>query len=53
MLLMFRSANRIEGKLLSNELENRVEKLEKTMKSTNKLVEQITAFLFKEKPEAK
>ncbi len=53
MLLMFRSANRIEGKLLSNDLENRIEKLEKTMKSTIKLVEQITTFLFKEKPEAK
>jgi hypothetical protein len=53
MLLMFRSANRIEGKLLSSDLEERVEKLERTTKSTTKLVEQITMFLFKEKPETK
>ena len=49
MLLMFRSANRIEGKIISNDIEKRVEELEKTMKSTGKLVEQITGFLFKEK----
>ena len=49
MLLMFRSANRIEGKIISNDIEKRVEELEKTMKSTSKLVEQITGFLFKEK----
>jgi hypothetical protein len=49
MLLMFRSANRIEGKIISNDIEKRVEDLEKTMKSTGKLVEQITGFLFKEK----
>jgi hypothetical protein len=48
MLLMFRSANRIEGKIISNDLEKRVEKLEKTAESTEKLVEQITGFLFKE-----
>jgi hypothetical protein len=51
ILLMFRSANRIEGKIISNDLEKRVEELEKTMKSTGKLVEQITGFLFKEKKE--
>jgi uncharacterized protein YicC (UPF0701 family) len=49
MLLMLRSANRIEGKIMSNDLEKRVAQLEKTVKSTSKLVEQITAFLFKEK----
>ena len=49
MLLMFRSANRIEGKIISNDLERRVVELEKTVKSTGKLVEQITGFLFKEK----
>jgi hypothetical protein len=49
MLLMFRSANRIEGKIISNDLETRVGELEKTAKSTAKLVEQITGFLFKEK----
>jgi uncharacterized protein YicC (UPF0701 family) len=49
MLLMLRSANRIEGKIMSNDLEKRVSQLEKTVKSTSKLVEQITAFLFKEK----
>ncbi|MCW4045365.1 MAG: hypothetical protein NWE94_07615 [Candidatus Bathyarchaeota archaeon] len=49
MLLMFRSANRIEGKILSSDLEKRITQLEKTAESTSKLVEQITAFLFKEK----
>lgn len=49
MLLMFRSANRIEGKIISRDLERRVEELEKTVSSTGRLVEQITGFLFKEK----
>jgi hypothetical protein len=49
MLLMFRSANRIEGKIMSNDLEKRVAQLEKTAMSTSKSIEQITAFLFKEK----
>lgn len=49
MLLMLRSANRIEGKIMSSDLEKRVAQLEKTAQSTSKLVEQITAFLFKEK----
>jgi hypothetical protein len=49
MLLMFRSANRIEGKIISNDLEKRVAELEKTAKAQGKLVEQITGFLFKEK----
>lgn len=49
MLLMFRSANRIEGKIISNDLEKRIEKLEKTVKNQSKLVEQITGFLFKPK----
>jgi hypothetical protein len=46
MLLMFRSANRIEGKIISNDLEKRVEELEGTLKTQGKLVEQITGFLF-------
>ena len=49
MLLMFRSANRIEGKIMSSDLEKRIAQLEKTTQSTSKRVEQITAFLFKEK----
>ena len=49
MLLMFRSANRIEGKILSSDMEKRVEQLEKAGQSTSKLVEQITVFLFKAK----
>jgi hypothetical protein len=46
---MFRSANRIEGKIISSDWEKRLTDLEKTVNSTNKLVEQITGFLFKEK----
>jgi len=46
MLLMFRSANRIEGKIMSNDLEKRIQDLEKTNAIQTKLVEQITAFLF-------
>ena len=46
MLLMFRSANRIEGKIISNDLEKRIQDLEKTSATQTKLVEQITAFLF-------
>ena len=46
MLLMFRSANRIEGKIITNTLEKRVEELEKTVKNQSKLVDQITAHLF-------
>ena len=48
MLLMFRSANRIEGKIISNDLEKRIQDLEKTKTAATqtKLVEQITAFLF-------
>jgi len=53
MLLMFRSANRIEGKIISNDLQKKVEDLEKTVKSQSKLVDQITGFLFKPKPAAK
>ena len=49
MLLMFRSANRIEGKIMSNDLEKRVAALEEKLQATGKLVEQITGFLFKEK----
>ena len=46
MLLMFRSANRIEGKIMSNDLEKRIQELEKTAATQTKLVEQITAHLF-------
>lgn len=49
MLLMFRSANRIEGKIISGDLEKKVEELEKTVKNQAKLVDQITGFLFKPK----
>ncbi|MCW4004382.1 MAG: hypothetical protein NWE95_10770 [Candidatus Bathyarchaeota archaeon] len=49
MLLMFRSANRIEGKIISNDIEKRVLELEKTVKTQSKLIDQITAFLFKPK----
>ena len=52
MLLMFRSANRIEGKIISKDLEKRVATLEEKLQSTGKLVEQITGFLFKEKKPA-
>ncbi len=52
MLLMFRSANRIEGKIISNDLETRVADLEEKTRSTGKLVEQITGFLFKEKKDS-
>ncbi|MCW4028199.1 MAG: hypothetical protein NWE92_00930 [Candidatus Bathyarchaeota archaeon] len=50
MLLMFRSANRIEGRIISNDLDKRVQQLEKSSESTGKLVEQITEFLFTKKP---
>ena len=53
MLLMFRSANRIEGKIISNDLQRRIEEMEKTVKAQGKLVDQITGFLFKPKPAAK
>jgi hypothetical protein len=49
VMLMFRSANRIEGKIISNDLEKRVINVEDKLQSTSKLVEQITGFLFKEK----
>lgn len=46
MLLMFRSANRIEGKIISNDLERRIQDLEKAAAHQTKLIEQITAHLF-------
>jgi len=49
MILMFRSANRIENKKILNDLEKRVTEMEKTQQNQIKLVEQITAFLFKPK----
>jgi len=53
MFLMFRSANRIEGKIISNDLQKRVDELEKTTKDQGKLVDQITAFLFRPKNSVK
>ena len=53
MLLMFRSANRIEGKIMSNDLQKRIEKLEETSENQGKLVDQITGFLFKPKNQGK
>ena len=53
MLLMFRSANRIEGKIISSDIEKRVTELEKTSQNQSKLVDQITAFLFKPKTSKK
>ena len=53
ILLMFRTANRIEGKIISNDLEKRIAELEKTLKDQSKLVEQITGFLFKPKKRKK
>ena len=52
MLLMFRSANRIEGKIISNDWEKRLLDVEKNLNSTGKLVEQITGFLFTKKKKA-
>ncbi|MDR2708217.1 MAG: hypothetical protein LBB87_05690 [Nitrososphaerota archaeon] len=49
MILMFRSANRIENKNISKDIEKRITELEKTQQHQIKLVEQITAFLFKPK----
>ena len=46
MLLMFRSANRIEGKILSADIEKRLLTIEEKLQTTNKLVEQITGYLF-------
>ena len=53
MLLIFRLANLIEGKISSNDLEKRVQELEETIKKQNKLLEHITGFLFKPKPSNK
>jgi hypothetical protein len=49
MLLMFRSANRIEGRIISNSMEKRIEELEKTTEAQKKLIDQITAHLFRPK----
>jgi len=48
MMLMFRSANRIEGKILSADIEKRLATVEEKLQTTNKLVEQITGYIFKE-----
>ncbi|MEM2098986.1 MAG: hypothetical protein QXU99_04485 [Candidatus Bathyarchaeia archaeon] len=53
MLLMFRSANRIEGKIFTNDLEKRVEQLEKTTRFISEIIEQIPASLFKEKKKSR
>ena len=49
MMLMFRSANRIEGKIMGHDLEKRIADLEEKQQSTAGLINQITGFLFKEK----
>ncbi|MCL2172130.1 MAG: hypothetical protein LBH62_03720 [Nitrososphaerota archaeon] len=49
MMLMFRSANRIENQNITKDIEKRFTDLEKTQQNQMKLVEQITAFLFKPK----
>jgi len=49
LMLMFRSANRIENKNISKDIEKRITEIEKTQQNQMKLVEQITAFLFKPK----
>ena len=53
MLLMFRSANRIEGKIRSNELEKRVEKLEKAIEALTKQREELAKPLLESKEEPK
>lgn len=53
MLLMFRSANRIEGKIIAGDIEKKVEELEKQVLNQAKLVDQITGFLFKPKKQDK
>ncbi|MGE5554838.1 MAG: hypothetical protein ACM3UY_01050 [Methanocella sp.] len=53
MMLMFRSSNRIEGRILSSDLERRVAKLEETYNNQSKLVDQITGHLFAPKTVAK
>src|SRR3989337_4074221 len=54
MLLMFRSANRIEGRIMTGDLDRRIRELERAHNATDKLVEQITGFLFtkRKKPAA-
>lgn len=49
MLLMFRSANRIEGRIMTSDLDKRMKDLERGLNATEKLVEQITGFLFKKR----
>ena len=46
MMLMFRSANRIEGKIISGDIEKRVHRLEEKSEEQTKLVDKITGFLF-------
>jgi hypothetical protein len=46
MMLMFRSSNRIEGRILSGDLEKRIQKLEEALAEQKALVDRITAHLF-------
>ncbi len=46
MMLMFRSSNRIEGRIMSNDLDKRIAKLEEAVQNQAKLVDQITGYLF-------
>jgi hypothetical protein len=46
MMLMFRSSNRIEGRIMSSDLDKRIAKLEEQVQNQAKLVDQITGYLF-------
>lgn len=46
MMLMFRSSNRIEGRIMSSDLDRRIGKLEEAVQNQAKLVDQITGYLF-------
>ena len=46
MMLMFRSSNRIEGRIMSSDHDKRIAKLEEQLQNQAKLVDQITGYLF-------
>ena len=46
MMLMFRSSNRIEGRIMSSDLDKRIAKLEENVQNQAKLIDQITGYLF-------
>jgi uncharacterized protein YicC (UPF0701 family) len=47
MLLMFRSANRIEGKILSDNVAARIEKLERDVQSLKRQIDQLVTCLLR------